>query len=351
MLARQLLLRRRRAAVADVLERMVGLQAQVPEAPYVGLWSRVDRFDPEALVALYERRAVVRTTAMRATLHLLTRRDALAIRPVVQPVIARMELGQRSYVAAIDGVDLAPVRAAARELMDEEPRSTAELKQLLGERFPATDADALVRHVKCNEPIVQVPPRGLWRRKGQARWARIERWLGEPVAPRGDPQRLVLRYLAAFGPASVADIAAWSRLTGVRDIVEPLRPRLRVLRDERGHELLDVPRAPLPDPGLPVPPRFLPEFDNVLVAYADRDRVVASEHRDRVVRSLGRPTLLFDGFVTALWGVEHRDGTAALTVEQLESIPRAGRAAVVAEGERLLAFLAPEATTRRVVFA
>jgi hypothetical protein len=269
----------------------------------------------------------------------------------VQPVLERTELGQKPHVAALAGVDLVPVRAAARRLMDEEPRSTADLKQLLGERFPGADADALVRHVKFTEPIVQVPPRGLWRRGGQARWARIERWLGEPVAARGDAPRLVARYLAAFGPATIADIAAWSRLTGVRELIEPLRPRLRVLRDAGGRELFDVPRAPLPGADLPAPPRFLPEYDNVLVAYADRDRVFAPEHRDRIVRSLGRPTLLVDGFVRALWGVEHRDGTAALTIEQLEPIGQADRTAVRAEGERLLAFLAPEATTRQVVFA
>lgn len=351
MLARQLLLAREKASVADVVERLVGMQAQVPNAPYVGLWSRIEGFGPDELVALYEQRQVVRTTAMRATLHLLTRRDALRIRPVIQPVLDRVELGRKDVAEALAGVDHEPVRAAARELMAEAPRSEADLRALLPERFPGVDPFALARIVRFAEPIVQVPPRGLWGRGGAVRWATVEHWLGDRPRDDGDPGELVLRYLAAFGPATVADVAAWSRLTNVRDVVEALRPRLRVLHDDRGRELLDVPDAPLPGEDTPAPPRFLGEFDNVLLAWADRARVIEPGLRDTVVRALGRPMLLVDGFVRAMWAIEATRAAATLTIEQLESIPRGHRRAVREEGARLVAFLAPQVRRRQVVLA
>jgi hypothetical protein len=165
-----------------------------------------------------------------------------------------------------------------------------------------------------------------------------------------EPDEMVMRYLAAFGPASVADIRAWSGLTGVRAIADRLRPRLRAFRDETGRELFDVPDAPLPDPDSPAPPRFLPEFDNVLIAYAERRRIIPPQHHSQVIAKLGAPMLLVDGFVGGLWRVALQDGTATLHVQLLKGMTDWQIDPIAAEGERLLAFMAPEAESCAVSF-
>jgi DNA glycosylase AlkZ-like len=350
LLERQGLLRRWPISPAEAIERLVGMQAQVPLAPYVGLWSRVEYFQTDQLADLLTTHGAVRASLMRATLHLVTARDCLRLRPVLQPVMQRGFSSGSPFGRALAGVDLDELRALARTLLDEKPRTKAQLGPLLAKRWPDRKPVDLAYGVSYLLPLVQVPPRGVWREAGSARLATVESWLGRPMDTDTDPDELVMRYLAAFGPASVADIRAWSGLAGVRAIADRLRPRLRISRDDTGRELLDMPDAPLPDPDSPAPPRFLPEFDNVLIAYADRRRIIPPQHHSQVIAKLGTPMVLVDGFVAGFWRVTREGGKATLHVGLLESQRDRQIESIAAEGERLLAFLASEAESRAVSF-
>jgi hypothetical protein len=339
-LARQLLLERADMPILDAVEHLVGLQAQLPQNPYVALWSRLERFDPDEVGRLLIERRLVRVVVMRATIHLVTADDCLRLRPLVQPVLDAELARHREYGPPLRGVDLEPVLAFARELLAERPLNGTQLRAALHERFPDDDAAALAYACRNHLALVQVPPRGLWRRSGQVTSTTAEAWLGRPLETKPSIDAVVLRYFAAFGPATVADVTTWSRLTGMREIVERLRPKLRTFRDERGRELFDLPDAPRPDPDTPSPTRFLPEYDNVLLAHADRTRFIADEDRLRLQTS-ERPangSVIHDGVGFGTWRL---DG-ATLVVDPIGRPAKRAAAAVTVEGRRLLRFVLPD---------
>jgi hypothetical protein len=349
LLLRQGLLERERMPALEMVERLVGLQAQVPENPYVALWNRLQDFDPAELSDAIADRRAVRANLMRNTLHLVTASDCLALHPLTTPL--RIRTFGPPFGAALNGADPEAVAAAARAFVAAAPRTRIELAAHLAERWPQAEPLALAQVATHYLPLVQVPPRGLWRGRGMPTYALADDWIGAPLAAEADAAPFVLRYLAAFGPAAPADVRTWAGVTGLRAVIDRLRPDLRTFRDEGGRELLDVPGGPLADPGTPAPPRLLPEFDNVTLSHADRSRVLAD-------RGPGGPfprgstigTLLVDGFHRANWKAE--DGT--LTIDSFTGEPGdppGTRAAIEAESAGLLRFLDPELSEPRVRFA
>ncbi|MFC9508370.1 winged helix DNA-binding domain-containing protein [Streptomyces sp. NPDC057002] len=334
-LDRQLLLRPARMSAVAAVEHLVGLQAQNVKPPYYALAARLDGFDPEALAKPMADREVVRIVTMRSTIHTHTADDCLTLRPLVQPARDR-ELVQ--FRKGLAGVDLDRLAALARDLVEAGPRTMKQLREALLQEWPDADPQALAVAARCRLPLVQVTPRGLWGRSGQVSLTTAEHWLGRPAQPAPAPDAVVLRYLAAFGPASVKDMQTWAGLTRLRDAFERLRPRLVTFQDEGGAELFDLPDAPRPDPDTPAPPRFLPEFDNLLLSHADRTRVVPQEHRGRSWQgNIAYPTLLVDGFLAGLWRLEDD----ALVIEPFDRLTRDRRDEVTAEGERMLRVMHP----------
>ncbi len=349
LFARQHLLERARLPALEMIERLVGLQAQNPGDPYLALWSRLDAFDPGELSSAIEGRHAVRMGLMRTTLHLATARDALAIWPVTRGVLERAWLSS-PFRKDLVGVDLEALLAAASAYLRDEPRTIAALGIHLAGLWPERPRTSLAYAARFLLPIVQTPPRGLWGRTGQPRWQRLDTWLGvEPVdEQRLEPDELVLRYLAAFGPAGVKDIATWSWLTGVRAIVDRLRPRLVTFRDEAGRELFDLPDAPRPPEEAPSPPRFLPEYDNVALSHADRTRIFVPQAFGQLTGWVG--TFTADGFISGQWRLDRAKAGATLVLQPFLPLQPKTRDELVAEGERLMAFMAPASTDRRVEF-
>lgn len=342
LLARQWLLERADATTEEAVTRLVGMQAQAPYAPYFGLWSRLQKFGTADLAGALTERRLVRVALMRSTIHLVTTADCRSLRPWAQPALDR-EL-DTAFKTMLTGLDRAAVAEAGRALLDARHLTPKELGAALHERWPDREPRALATVVRNLVPLVQVPPRAVWGVGGTTRYATAADWTGAEPAPAADSGHVVLRYLAAFGPASVIDVQAWAGRTRLRPVLERLRPRLAVFRDEHGVELFDLPDAPRPDADAPAPVRFLPEYDNLLASHTDRTRVISEQDRKRVMTRNGmRATFLVDGQVTGAWRLHRGKASATLEIDPFRPLTTTERAEVEAEGSRLLEFAAPGA--------
>lgn len=342
-LERQFLLRRTGRTVTDVVTHLVGLQAQTTHSWYTGLWCRIEGFDPDAVGRQLTDRALVRLPLMRSTLHLVTPEDSRDLRAVTQPAMDR-DLAHSVHGKALRGHDTDAIVATGRELLNEQPLTVTELGQRLSEHWPEVPGRHLAYAVRCLLPLVQVPPRGVWGASGLPALAPADSWTGLPAASAPDADTLVLRYLAAFGPAGVKDVQAWSGLTRLREVVDRLRGRLVCLRSEDGAELFDLPEAPRPAPDVPAPPRFLYDLENLLRSYADRSRVITAEHLKRISARNAMPpaTVLVDGTVRGAWRVVRARGTATVEVTPFTPLTGTDAEEVTVEGLQLLRLLAPE---------
>lgn len=348
-LARQLLLQRERVPVPEAIERLGGMQAQEPKPPFIGLWSRIEGFAASDLHQALHSRAVVRASAMSATLHLMGAGDYLALRTALQPVMAQ---AMRALGSRAKGLELDEVLPAARELLEEEPRDFDRLRKELSRRFPEVNERPLGYATRMNLPLAMVPTQDRWAFPSKAAFTPADAWLGRPLAGP-DPEGLVLRYLAAFGPATPADMQTWSGMKGARGVLEALRDRLETFEDEHGRELFDLPDAPRPEEDDQAPARLLPEFDNLVLAHYDRTRVLADRHRAVVVtKNLRvRATFLSDGFVAGTWRTERKGKRATLTLTPFKRLRKGAAGELEEEAERLLPFVEDDAATRAVKLA
>ena len=349
LLARQMLLEREKASALDAIARLVGMQAQVPRPPFIGLWTRLRDFHRSELATALHDRSVVRVTSLRGTLHVMTTADYIAMRGALQPMLSKgMQsiLRDRGSALDIDALD-----AEARGFFGKSGATFDALRDHLKARYPDGDERAMAYAIRTHVPLVQVPTDATWGFPAAADFALADRWLSKKVSTKAAPaEALVLRYLAAFGPATPADAQAWSGLSGLREIFEALRPSLVTFRDSRKRELFDLPNAPRPDEDTPAPVRFIPDFDNLVLSHDDRTRIMADEHRSRVtLKNLQvRATVLVDGVVAGTWKSERKRKAAVLVIEPFGAVPKKTRTALEEEGEALLGFVEEDATERDI---
>lgn len=350
LLARQMLLGREPMGIVKAIDRLAGLQAQVPRAPFISLWSRLDGFRRADLVRLIEQRKVIRATMMRGTIHVMSRKDFIAFRHLIQPVLTQVALTAPELRKT---KDLEAWLDHGRRILEERPMTFEAFRDILKERAPRLDAAAVSRAVQHYLPLIRVPDGSPWSFKANAAFIPAEQWLEEPVAAEATIAQLVLRYLAAFGPATVGDAQTWSGLRTLKPVFEALRPELATFRDEKGRELFDLKRAPRPPADTPAPVRFLPDYDNLILSHADRSRVIAKAHSDNLKspNGIGVPTFLVDGIIAGRWKILRDKTAATLEMKAFVKLPASARDELETEGLALMAFVEPEADQRRVRFS
>jgi Winged helix DNA-binding domain len=336
-LTRQLLLERASLATLDAIKQLAGLQSQLSNPPYIGLWSRLHAFQRNDLTHLLEQRQVVRTSMMRRTLHLTTAEDYMCFRPALQSLHTRH---LNTYLAKnqMNGLEKDRLIAEIRADLQEKPRTNVELRAKIAEIVPDM-GERLLYVVRVNLPLIQIFPGGVWGVGGSPAYTEAPTWLERSfVSPEAGLRSLILSYLAAFGPASVKDMQIWSGLTRLAPAFDALRAELITFRDEQGRELFDLPGAPLPEADRPAPVRFLPDFDNLVLAYDDRQRVISNAYRPCVFpgNSMVLPTFLVDGFVRGVWKIERTTTGAKLLIRPFEPLADNVRQDLLEEGTRLL---------------
>ncbi len=263
LLDRQLLLRPADLSPLVAVAHLAGMQSQIPDPPYIGLWTRLAQFERDDLTALMEERQVVRAAMMRSTLHLVTADDHQRFRPTLQLALER---ALRSFHGKrARKLDIAALVVVARPFLKAEPRTKGELKARLLEDFPDEDGDAMAYAVRAHLPLVQVPPGGTWGSGTRASYSPAETVLGTTEPP--DLKNLLRRYLAAFGPASIMDFQFWAGITSLTKTIKPWLDEFKLYEDENGKQLLDLPDATVPDVDMPAPPRFIPEYDNLVISH------------------------------------------------------------------------------------
>jgi hypothetical protein len=351
LLARQFLVERAKSSTEELIGRLVGMQSQSPTAAYAGIWSRLGDFEFSHLSEAIVERRVVRLALMRGTLHLVMAEDARRLRTLLAPVLDR-QFKASPFAKQLAGLDLDPVIAAGRAAVEATPCTPSELGALLQAHWPSYDGGALAQLIRAYVPLVQVPPRGVWGWGGQARHTSLEHWVGAPSETGPSLEELVRGYLAAFGPASVQDMQTWSGLTHLREMFDGLASELLEFHGENGVELFDLPNSPRPPADTPVPVRFLAEFDNVLLAHADRTRVIDPEDRSRLFTSNGiiPGAVLLDGMVQATWRLPRSPkDPSTLTIAAFRSLRDDDASLVSDEGRRLLRASAPGSDRHEVV--
>jgi hypothetical protein len=336
-LARQFLLDRSDRSPLEAVDHLVGLQAQAPLAPYVALWSRLVDFRPQSLAEPVADGRAMRVTVMRATIHLVTAADARGLRPLLQSMLERRFFSS-PYARNLVGVDLADVNARARELFAGGPLTRPQLSKGLQRWWPDRDPASLAYAVTFQVPLMHVPPRGVWGRTGPVAYSPYQ--TDDSTVDIG---AVVKRYLGAFGPASVRDVQAWCGLTRLGEVVQRLGRDLETFRDEHGVELYGLPDAPRPDPDTPAPPRFLPEYDNVLLSHADRSRVNPDGHPVPLLPGNGAAagTVLIDGCFRATWRLDRERRT--VRVAPMGRLTRTERSDVTRQAHGLARFVLDDA--------